>query len=199
MHESFTTLSDKVLFLPADNIDTDQIIPARFLKTISREGFGKLLFYDHRYLADDSPNPEFEINQNPGKDAKILFTGENFGCGSSREHAPWALLDYGIRAVIAKSFANIFRNNSAKNGLLLIELDEKSHEKLGCLIRKNRETEVKIDLPGQKVVAGDETFSFEIDSFIKNCLIQGVDQFSYLINLKERIKAFEIARSKLCK
>ncbi len=194
MREPFNTVTGKVLYLPIDNIDTDQIIPARFLKTVTKEGFGELLFHDHRYDAEGIPNQEFAINQYPGNVAEILFAGDNFGCGSSREHAPWALTGYGIRAVIAPSFANIFKNNSAKNGLLLIELDEQPYQALKQIIENNKEVDVTVDLPRQQIHADGSDFSFEIDPFLKTCLIKGVDEFGYLLNLSDRIKAFESAR-----
>lgn len=194
MREPFTVVTGKVLYLPTENIDTDQIIPARFLKTVTKEGFGELLFHDHRYDAQGNPNREFAINQYPGNVAEILFAGDNFGCGSSREHAPWALTGYGIRAVIAPGFANIFKNNSAKNGLLLIELDRQPYQALKQMIERKRDVDVTVDLPHQKINADGDTFSFEIDAFLKICLIKGVDEFGYLLNLRDNTKTFESAR-----
>lgn len=193
MREPFNVITGKVLYLPTDNIDTDQIIPARFLKTVTKEGFGELLFHDHRYDAQGNPNREFAINQYPGNVAEILFAGDNFGCGSSREHAPWALTSYGIRAVIAPGFANIFKNNSGKNGLLLIELDQQPYQALKQIIKKNRDVDVTVDLPQQKIHTDGAAFSFEIDAFLKTCLIKGVDEFGYLLNLRGKIKMFESA------
>lgn len=194
MREPFAVVTGKVLYLPTDNIDTDQIIPARFLKTVAKEGFGELLFHDHRYDAQGNPNHKFAINRYPGNVAEILFAGDNFGCGSSREHAPWALIGYGIRAVIAPGFADIFKNNSAKNGLLLIELDQQPYQALKQIIERNRAVDVAVDLPHQKIHADGAVFSFEIDAFLKTCLIKGVDEFGYLLNLRDKIKMFESAR-----
>ena len=143
----FKTLSSSVLFLPFDNIDTDQIIPARFLKTTAKSGFGEKAFHDWRYLPDGSLNPDFAMNREPGKSARILVAGDNFGCGSSREHAPWAIAQAGISVVIARSFADIFRSNSQKNGLLLIALDAEAHSALIKTIEADGSGILTADLP----------------------------------------------------
>jgi 3-isopropylmalate/(R)-2-methylmalate dehydratase small subunit len=142
----FTTLTSHLVAIPTENIDTDQIIPARFLKTISKKGLGQNCFADWRYLEDGSPNPDFALNRPEAQGAKILLAGDNFGCGSSREHAPWSLMDWGFRAVISTSFADIFRNNSLKNGLLPIEVDEATHRQLLSLVEEDPATQVTVNL-----------------------------------------------------
>ena len=187
----FTTLRSGVLFLPFDNIDTDQIILARFLKTTEKSGFGEKAFHDWRYLTDGSPNPEFAMNREPGKSARVLVAGDNFGCGSSREHAPWAIKQAGISVVIARSFADIFRNNSQKNGLLLIALDEEAHSALIKAVEANPTGTLTVDLPAQRVEFGDLRLNFAIDAFYKMCLIEGIDDFGYLLKNAGAIRAYE--------
>jgi 3-isopropylmalate/(R)-2-methylmalate dehydratase small subunit len=180
--------------IPTDNIDTDQIIPARFLKTISKSGLGKNLFADWRYQADGSPQPDFPLNQPRARGAAVLMAGDNFGCGSSREHAPWALMDFGFRAIISTSFADIFGNNALKNGLLPIIVDEESLRQLFSLVEEEPETQITVDLAAQTVTLSDgRSVTFPIDSFSKTCLLEGLDQLGYLLKQKPAIKAYERA------
>ncbi len=187
-----TTIESKTVALPIDNIDTDQIIPARFLKTTSMEGLGDNLFLDWRYLADGSPNPDFPLNKPSAKGATILITGDNFGCGSSREHAPWALVQYGFKAIISTSFADIFKGNALKNGLLPIIIPADIHAEL---IKWSGIT-LKIDLASQTVtLAGGRTVEFPIDPFAKHCLLEGVDELGYMIQQAPAIAAYEAKRA----
>ncbi len=178
--------------MPARDVDTDQIIPARFLKTIDKQGLGKDLFHDWRYDADGSPKPDFILNRPGAQGAAILLAGDNFGCGSSREHAPWALLGYGFRAVISTSFADIFRNNSLKNGLLPIIVDDATHKELFSLQEKDPSVEVSVDLRRQvlRLPTGREV-EFPIDEFSKKCLLAGVDQLGYLQQQETAVAAYE--------
>ena len=186
-----TTIESKTVALPIDNIDTDQIIPARFLKTTSMAGLGDNLFLDWRYLADGSPNPDFPLNKPSAKGATILITGDNFGCGSSREHAPWALVQYGFKAIISTSFADIFKGNALKNGLLPIVIPADIHAEL----LKWPGIALKIDLASQTVtLAGGRTVEFPIDPFAKHCLLEGVDELGYMINQEHAIAAYEAKR-----
>jgi len=186
----FTAFESRLVRLPMDNIDTDQIIPARFLKTISKEGLGDQLFYDWRYDAGGKPKPDFVLNAASAKSAKILLVGDNFGCGSSREHAPWALTQYGFRAVISTSFADIFRQNSLKNSLLPIVVPRDVHAELF----KNPDGVVKVDLASQTVtLPGGRTVEFPVDSFAKHCLIEGIDELGYILQQAPAIAAFENA------
>jgi 3-isopropylmalate/(R)-2-methylmalate dehydratase small subunit len=186
-----TTIESKTVALPVDNIDTDQIIPARFLKTTSMAGLGDNLFLDWRYLADGSPNPDFPLNKPSAKVATILITGDNFGCGSSREHAPWALVQYGFKAIISTSFADIFKGNALKNGLLPIVIPADIHAEL----LKWPGIALKIDLASQTVtLAGGRTVEFPIDPFAKHCLLEGVDELGYMINQEPAIAAYEAKR-----
>jgi len=185
------TIESKTVALPIDNIDTDQIIPARFLKTTSMEGLGDNLFLDWRYLADGSPNPDFPLNKPSAKGAQILITGDNFGCGSSREHAPWALVQYGFKAIISTSFADIFKGNALKNGLLPVIIPADIHAEL---IKWSGIT-LKIDLASQTVtLAGGRTVEFPIDPFAKHCLLEGVDELGYMIKQEPAIAAYEAKR-----
>ena len=187
-----TTIESKTVALPIDNIDTDQIIPARFLKTTSMEGLGDNLFLDWRYLADGSPNPDFPLNKPSAKSATILITGDNFGCGSSREHAPWALVQYGFKAIVSTSFADIFKGNALKNGLLPIIIPADIHAEL---IKWSGMT-LKIDLASQTVtLAGGRTVEFPIDPFAKHCLLEGVDELGYMIQQEPAIAAYEAKRA----
>jgi 3-isopropylmalate/(R)-2-methylmalate dehydratase small subunit len=187
-----TTIESKTVALPIDNIDTDQIIPARFLKTTSMAGLGDNLFLDWRYLADGSPNPDFPLNKPSAKGATILITGDNFGCGSSREHAPWALVQYGFKAIISTSFADIFKGNALKNGLLPIIIPADIHAEL---IKWSGIT-LKIDLASQTVtLAGGRTVEFPIDPFAKHCLLEGVDELGYMIKQEPAIAAYEAKRA----
>lgn len=189
--EKFTAFESKMVLLPVDNIDTDQIIPARFLKTISKDGLGDQLFYDWRYESDGSPKPEFVLNQPESKGRRILLVGDNFGCGSSREHAPWALLQYGFRAVISTSFADIFRQNALKNGLLPIIAPRDVHSWLFT----NPESTVKVDLAAQTITLEDgRVVEFPVDAFAKHCLLEGVDELGYILQQESAIAAFEARR-----
>jgi 3-isopropylmalate/(R)-2-methylmalate dehydratase small subunit len=178
--------------LPVENVDTDQIIPARFLKATDKNGMGEALFADWRYNPDGSQKPGFVLNDPRYQGAQILLAGDNFGCGSSREHAPWALTGYGFRAVISTSFADIFRNNSLKNGLLPIIVDPETLKSLFDLVEEAPEAEVMVDLEAQSVILPDgSAVSFPIDPFSKTCLSQGVDQLGYIMSFEKEIAAFE--------
>jgi 3-isopropylmalate/(R)-2-methylmalate dehydratase small subunit len=184
----FEKIESKTVVLPIENIDTDQIIPARFLKSISKEGMGDNLFCDWRYNPDGSPKPDFPLNKPEAKGAQILVAGDNFGCGSSREHAPWALTQYGIRAVISTSFADIFKGNSLKNGLLPIVVPPDIHAEL----LKSPGIVLKIDLAAQIVTLPDgRAVQFPIDSFAKQCMLDGVDELGYMLQQDAAIRAFE--------
>jgi 3-isopropylmalate/(R)-2-methylmalate dehydratase small subunit len=181
----------KTVVLPIDNIDTDQIIPARFLKTISKVGLGDQLFCDWRYDAAGAPNPDFVLNRPESKGAQVLVAGDNFGCGSSREHAPWALTQYGFRAVISTSFADIFKGNSLKNGLLPIVVPADVHAKLLA----SPGATVKVDLASQTLTTADgHAVEFPIDAFSKHCLLEGVDELGYILQQEPAIAAFESKR-----
>lgn len=188
----FTVLTSRVVPLPVDNVDTDQIIPARFLKVTDKAGLGQNLFCDWRYTADGTPNPEFVLNQPQYQGAQILLAGDNFGCGSSREHAPWALTGYGFRAVVSTSFADIFRNNSLKNGLLPVVVDPQTHAMLFEIVEETPNGEWVIDLETQTVTlpTGD-SFSFAVDPFARTCLLQGIDELGYIQTFEAQISAFE--------
>jgi len=188
----FTTLTSRLVALPVSNVDTDQIIPARYLKVIDKAGLGAALFADWRYNADGSPKPDFVLNQPQSQDAAILLAGANFGCGSSREHAPWALLGYGFRAVISTSFADIFRNNSLKNGLLPIIVDAETHRLLLDLAAQASNAEIMVDLAAQTVaLPNGQAISFSIDGFSRTCLLNGVDELGYIQSFSDRIAAYE--------
>ena len=188
----FTSLTSRVVALPASNVDTDQIIPARYLKVTDKAGLGAALFADWRYSADGSPKPDFVLNQPQAQEAAILLAGDNFGCGSSREHAPWALAGFGFRAVISTSFADIFRNNSLKNGLLPVIVDAESHRSLFDLIEEVPNAELQIDLAAQSITLPDGTsIAFPIDGFAKACLLNGVDELGYILSFSDRVAAYE--------
>ena len=192
--EPFATLTSRVTVLIADNVDTDQIIPARFLKQTAKVGLSAGLFSNWRYQADGSPVPDFPLNRSENQGNRILLVGDNFGCGSSREHAPWALTDYGFKAVVATSFADIFRNNSLKNGLLPVILSPEDHQALVQALTANPQAEVIIELDEQALVLPDgRVFGFPIDDFSKTCLLNGVDELGYLLNLEADIARFEQA------
>jgi 3-isopropylmalate/(R)-2-methylmalate dehydratase small subunit len=188
----FTTLTSRVVPLPVNNVDTDQIIPARFLKVTDKLGLGANLFADWRYNADGSPKTDFVLNQPSTQGAAILLAGDNFGCGSSREHAPWALTGFGFRAVISTSFADIFRSNSLKNGLLPIVVDADTHRMLFDLIEEVPNAELSIDLATQTLTlpTGQST-AFPIDDFSKTCLLNGVDELGYILTFADQIAAYE--------
>lgn len=186
-----STITSRCVPLNRNNVDTDQIIPARFLKGTSKAGLGEKLFYDLRYLEDGSPNPEFPINQSQYS-GSILVSANNFGCGSSREHAPWALKDYGFQAIIASSFADIFRNNSLKNQVLTIILPESVVLNLLESIERNPSLEVSIDLPSQTVkIPGQVDQRFEIDPYRKKCLLEGLDDIGYTLSQLTSIEQYE--------
>lgn len=191
--EPFTVLEGVAAPMPQSNIDTDKIIPKQFLKTIKRTGLGTALFYEVRYK-DDQPNPDFVLNNPKFSNSKILVAGDNFGCGSSREHAPWALLDFGIKCIIAPSFADIFSNNCTKNGMLPIRLSEDEVQELLEYSKSGKC--IKVDLPNQTVTAEKE-YSFQIDGFVKHCLLNGFDDISLTLQKEEQINAFEAKRSSL--
>ena len=194
--DKFTTLSGTAAPFPMVNVDTDRIIPARFLKTIARSGLGKNLFQDLRYDADGSEIPDFVLNKPPYRNAKILIGGENFGCGSSREHAPWALMDFGIRCVIAPSFADIFANNSAKNGVLLVTLPKERVDELMRDAEKGENARFTVDLERQEITRPDgATLRFEIDPFRKYCLLNGLDDIGLTLRKEDKIAAFERRRA----
>jgi 3-isopropylmalate/(R)-2-methylmalate dehydratase small subunit len=187
----FTTLTSRVLPLPVNDIDTDQIIPARFLKATDKKGMGDNLFADWRYNADGSPKADFVLNQPNSKGVQILLAGDNFGCGSSREHAPWALTGFGFKAVISTSFADIFRNNSLKNGLIPIIVDEATHKMLFDLVEEVPNAEVTVDLASQTLILPNGSVEFPIDPFNKTCLLNGVDELGYILGFEKEIAAFE--------
>ena len=174
--QKFTTLKSIPAYLPIVNIDTDMIIPKQFLKTIKRTGLGKNLFYEMRYDEKGKVINDFILNQNPFNNSKILIAGKNFGCGSSREHAPWALLDFGITCVISSSFADIFFNNCFKNGILPIILDEDKIKELSEYA--NRKEEISVDLNEEKIIYGNNEITFEVDKFKKKCLLEGLDDIA---------------------
>ena len=189
-----TAFRGKVIPLPVSDVDTDQIIPARFLKTIEKLGLGDNLFNDWRFRADGRPKPGFVLNQPRARGGSILLAGDNFGCGSSREHAPWALLGYGIRAVISTSFADIFRNNSLKNGLLPVIVDRATLDELFDAARADENLEVAIDLASQTLeLPSGRQVSFPVDGFSKQCLLEGGDQLSYIQQRMASIHAYEQA------
>ena len=184
----FRTLTSTSVVLRETNIDTDQIIPARFLSTTERAGLGKHAFNDWRWQADGSPNPEFAFNQSHNAGRQILLAGANFGCGSSREHAPWALTDLGLRAIVSSQIADIFRNNSLKNGLLPIVLDEAIVQSL--MQRPDDELTVDIEARELRTPAGD-VHPFPLDAFARTCLMEGVDELGYLLLRDPQIKQYE--------
>ncbi len=189
----FTTLTSRVVVLPVNDVDTDQIIPARFLKTTDKAGLGASLFADWRHQADGkTPRPEFPLNAPRAAGAKVLLAGGNFGCGSSREHAPWALIGFGFRAVVSTSFADIFRNNALKNGLLPVEVDAATHAALLEQLGRTPEAEVTVDLEAQTLKLPDgRTAGFPIDGFSRTCLLEGVDELGYILKFADRIADFE--------
>jgi len=192
----FTTLTSHAVPFPAENVDTDQIIPARFLKVTDKNGLGDSLFCDWRYLKDGSPNPDFVLNEAASQGARILIAGDNFGSGSSREHAPWALVGWGFRAIISTGFADIFQSNSLKNGLLPVEVSPEVHKTLMEAVQLDRSTKITIDLPTQSVTGLDglET-TFPIDAFSKHCLLEGIDQLGYLLSFDDQISDYEQQRT----
>lgn len=194
MKEKFTVLRSRAVPLPIEQVDTDQIIPARFLKATTRDGFGENLFRDWRFREDGSVNAEFVLN-NPRYAGSILVAGKNFGCGSSREHAAWAIADYGFRVVVSSFFADIFRNNALNNGILPVVVSDADLASLLDSVAKNPETEITVDLPAQRISAGDWSSSFDINPYKKDCLINGYDDIDYLISLAQDIRVFDQAHS----
>tara|TARA_E500000178_G_C17031995_1_gene761069 strand:- start:2624 stop:3238 length:615 start_codon:yes stop_codon:yes gene_type:complete len=192
--KKFQTLQGIAAVLSDINIDTDAIIPKQFLKTIHREGLGKNLFYEKRYLQNYDEDSNFILNKDIWRESKIIIAGDNFGCGSSREHAPWALLDFGIECIISTSFADIFFNNSLKNGLLLIKLEKKIIDDL-MYLAKNKEL-FSVDLVNQNINVKDSFFKFEIDQVIKNRLLNGYDDIEITLKNKDLIKVYETNTNK---
>jgi 3-isopropylmalate/(R)-2-methylmalate dehydratase small subunit len=185
----FLTLKSIPAYLPMVNVDTDKIIPKQFLKTIKRTGLGNSLFYEMRYDNNGNEIKDFILNQSPFNNSKILIVGKNFGCGSSREHAPWALLDFGITCIISSSYADIFYNNCFKNGILPIVISEDEIKEISDY--SNRKEEISINLPDQKISFGNKEINFEIDPFKKKCLIEGLDDIALSLEKSEQISTFE--------
>jgi 3-isopropylmalate/(R)-2-methylmalate dehydratase small subunit len=192
--EPFAGVTSAVVPLSRNDVDTDQIIPARFLKTVNRAGLGDQLFNDWRYLPDGAPNPEFVLNQPSMAGRAVLLAGDNFGCGSSREHAPWALMAWGFRAVISSGFADIFRNNALKNGLLPIEVAPEVLAPLFALVEAEPDARVTVDLEGQELRLPDgSSIGFAVDAFARRMILDGTDELGYLLALEDRIAAYEAA------
>jgi 3-isopropylmalate/(R)-2-methylmalate dehydratase small subunit len=187
--QKFNSLKSIPVYLPIVNIDTDMIIPKQFLKTIKRTGLGKNLFFEMRYDDDGNEIKDFILNQEPYNKSKILITGKNFGCGSSREHAPWALLDFGITCVISSSYADIFYNNCFKNGILPIILEEEKIKELSEY--SNRKEEISIELSEEKIIFGNNEIKFDIDPFKKKCLLEGLDDIALSLEKSKKITSFE--------
>ena len=192
--QPFGALTSTIVVLPGENVDTDQIIPARFLKTTVSDGLGAALFADWRFDGDGRERPEFVLNRPEARGAQILVAHRNFGCGSSREHAAWALLGYGFRAVISTAFADIFRNNALTNGLAAITVDEAAHETLVATYGRDPGARVTIDLPAQRIqIPKGSSVSFSIDPFAKHCLEHGIDALGFILAEQDRITEFERA------
>lgn len=190
--QSFTTLTSTFIPVPYNDVDTDQIIPAEYLKVTSKDGLVEGLFQRWRYQPDGTANPDFPLNQPEYQGAQILLAGDNFGCGSSREHAPWALQGWGFKAIISTSFADIFRNNALKNGLLPVAVDAATHEQLLEMAAESPHLQLTIDLANQTVtLPSGRTASFPIDGFSKTCLLEGLDQLGYLLKQTERVAEYE--------
>ena len=187
--QKFSKLKSIPAYLSTANVDTDMIIPKQFLKTIKRTGLGKNLFFEMRYDDQGSAVSDFVLNKDPYNNSKILIAGKNFGCGSSREHAPWALLDFGITCVISSSFADIFHNNCFKNGILPVTLDEEKIKELSEYA--NRKEEISIDLVEEKVLYGNNEVTFKVDPFKKKCLLEGLDEIALSLNKSNKIENFE--------
>ena len=193
--EKFTKFTSRLAPLSIDNIDTDQIIPARFLKTTSKVGLEDNLFCDWRYDAAGKPNPDFLLNTPAGREAQVLLAGDNFGCGSSREHAPWALTQYGFKAVISTSFADIFRGNSLKNSLLPIVIPPEAHKALFATLAEDPAATITVDLVEEKVTLPDgSAVLFHIDEFARYCMLEGVDELGYILQQESAIAGFEGTR-----
>jgi 3-isopropylmalate/(R)-2-methylmalate dehydratase small subunit len=187
----FTKLTSRVMSLPVNDIDTDQIIPAQFLKVTDKNGLADALFFHWRYNDDKSPKADFVLNKPESQGCQILLAGDNFGCGSSREHAPWALTSYGFHAVISTSFADIFRNNSLKNGLIPIIVDEATHKMLFDYVEEVPSAEFTVDLESQTLSFPNGLVQFPIDPFNKTCLLNGTDELGYIMSFEKEIAAFE--------
>ena len=187
--EKFKNIKSIPAYLPLINIDTDKIIPKQFLKTIKRSGLGKSLFYEMRYDEKGNPIKGFIIDNDPYKNSKILITGKNFGCGSSREHAPWALIDFGIKVIVSESFADIFYNNCFKNGILPIVVDENAIKELSEY--SHRKENIEIKLQEQEIVYGNKSHKFKLDSFKKKCLLEGLDDIALSLEKIKNIESFE--------
>jgi 3-isopropylmalate/(R)-2-methylmalate dehydratase small subunit len=192
--DKFTILKSTAVPIPAENIDTDQIIPARFLKATTREGFGDNLFRDWRYDSDNKPVKDFALN-NPAYSGKILVAGKNFGCGSSREHAAWAIYDFGFRVVVSSFFADIFKNNALNNAVLPVVVSDGFLKNLLDTIQKNPSTEMTVDLQKQVISYGTQSQKFEINAYKRECLINGYDDIDYLLSLNKEIREFDLAHS----
>ncbi len=188
--EPIKTISGTAISLPHSDIDTDQIIPARFLKVTGKSGLGKKLFFDWRFESNGTEKPDFVLNRPDSRSAQVLVAGDNFGCGSSREHAPWALVDWGIKAVVATSFADIFRANALKNGLIVIELPKDAVDSL----HSAAPTQVSVDLANASINFADNTWSFPIDEFSKQCILKGKSELDYLLSKNSLIQRFEDKR-----
>jgi len=192
--EPFSSVTSAAVPLPRNDIDTDQVIPARFLKTVNREGLADQLFFDWRYLADGSPNPDFVLNRPEMAGRQILVAGDNFGCGSSREHAPWALTAWGIRAVISSSFADIFTSNALKNGLLPVAVPPEELMRIGSILEAEREAELTVDLEASEVRLPDgSVIPFTIDAFARRMILDGSDELGYLLAHDADLAAYEAA------
>jgi 3-isopropylmalate/(R)-2-methylmalate dehydratase small subunit len=192
--EPFKPFAGRMVALPINDIDTDQIIPARYLKVTDKAGLGAAAFTDWRYNADGSPKPEFPLNQPQYQGAQVLIAGHNFGCGSSREHAPWALMGAGFKAVVSTYFADIFKGNSLKNGLLPIIVNEETQKQLISLAQEDPDAQVSVDLEQQTLTLPDgRAVTFPIDGFSRYCLLNGVDQLGFLLSLDSEASAFEAA------
>ncbi len=187
--KKFTILKSIPAYLSLVNIDTDMIIPKQFLKTIKRTGLGKNLFFEMRYDENGKLNKDFILNKSPFNQSKILIAGKNFGCGSSREHAPWALLDFGITCIISSSYADIFYNNCFKNGILLIKITDDEIKEISEY--SNRKEEISVNLADQKIIFGNKKIKFEIDQFKKKCLMEGLDDIALSLEKSDKITSFE--------
>ena len=191
--EKVNHIEGSIVSIPVNDIDTDQIIPARFLKVTDKQGLGKAAFCDWRYLEDgETPNPDFVLNKAEYRGASVLIAGNNFGCGSSREHAPWALIGAGFRAVISTEFADIFRNNALKNGLLPVIVDADTQQQLFSLAEEEPGTSISVDVEAQTLTLPDgREVTFPLDGFSKYCLLNGVDQLGYLLDLDDEVRDYE--------
>tara|TARA_A100001037_G_scaffold284665_1_gene291262 strand:+ start:3233 stop:3844 length:612 start_codon:yes stop_codon:yes gene_type:complete len=187
--EAFKKLNGIVASLPQVNIDTDAIIPKQFLKTIDRAGLGQYLFYDKRYDEDNNLNKDFVLNKEPWTKSSVIVAGDNFGCGSSREHAPWALLDFGIKSIISTSFADIFYNNCFKNGILPIIVDESTRDEISMLASEGQN--ISINLEDQNIIIHNKVFNFEIDPYRKECLLKGLDDIGITLENENSISNYE--------